>query len=876
MRILYLAATVVAAGSGSMAAAGIGGGSHPLDGSIREIAVQADNRRTSVILTGDGVASSYATQILADPARILVDIACRSDMFATLSMPVSGTQIKNIRIGHHPRKIRMVLDLRERTVPFVTTAQHQDTLIISMDPRRPEVVRESSPTTTALQTTRAMPVVSTQAAGGAAEVERTATKAAAVRIKQTVRGISVQSEPAEPQREKRPADPEPLVRHSRSSEALTRVDSDDGKPETQKFLACIYAYESQNWPEATRHLQELIQTFPGGRYEEKAYFLQAEAFARMHADRISERYNELKRAYEDAIYRYPRSVYISDAEVSLGKLNFAAGNYFEALGYYNLVIEKDRDAAAVLDALMQKARILSLTQKKKETLPIYETVIKRYPGTLEEVQAKIELAELHFEMNSFHRSLDILKQLGDQLDDMNRYPKIFRCFGNNYYQLRQFAPARSNLIKYYNLQPEDEENHLTLARIADCYRESGLAQKATRFYKLVLDRYPNTEGALISMYRLAELQERGEISVEPEKVVPGVEVADREISMPRKIYEDVIRNALKKDENSPLIQFALLKLSIIAQKEKDYEKSLKLLKGLLHKYPHTTLKKEIEHTLREILVPLLEKDLKVKKYKNLINVYQAEGEMLDRLASPEIFLAIARAALELNLEDLAVTLFRKADPLMSPDQKPPELLYYLGRDFFDQDRRIQALAYFDSVLQETSAEKFHAQTFLLKGKILMADKKYAEASSAFSAAVEANRKRCAQPELFGYKARALIAMQSTDAAYRAIAEADSRSRSCDGSDYRTFEEIGELYLQVGQPHKALASIQFALDRETDEGIQTRLKIFMARCYERLQKESAYLAIYNEIIGRNDPFWSRVAREKIEEAQFKGVMGSRQK
>ena len=51
---------------------------------------------------------------------------------------------------------------------------------------------------------------------------------------------------------------------------------------------------------------------------------------------------------------------------------------------------------------------------------------------------------------------------------------------------------------------------------------------------------------------------------------------------------------------------------------------------------------------------------------------------------------------------------------------------------------------------------------------------------------------------------------------------------------------------------------------------------MARCYETLKKESAYLAIYNEIITRNDPFWSHVAREKIEEAQFKGVMRKNKK
>jgi hypothetical protein len=46
-----------------------------------------------------------------------------------------------------------------------------------------------------------------------------------------------------------------------------------------------------------------------------------------------------------------------------------------------------------------------------------------------------------------------------------------------------------------------------------------------------------------------------------------------------------------------------------------------------------------------------------------------------------------------------------------------------------------------------------------------------------------------------------------------------------------------------------------------------LKLKLAECYWRLNKKEDSLAMYNQIISLNDPFWSNLAKERMDEIQF---------
>lgn len=833
---------------------------------IHSIAVKEGVHETTVLVRGDGIIPAYRTQAIETPPKVIIDIFCETAEFKSINRPVSGLRLKTIRVGHHPKSIRMVLDLNGPGIPGFSVIKRHNELRIVLGPpgnqaemekpvaHRPQIPLEKKPDNLSQKTEEAgysgeeNPAHMVSAAPGPEETE--------VPTVQKVRIIRPYNDPL------------------RSVDALMRMEQNDGQDDAKLFSDAITAYAARDLSAAIGHLRRLIESYPDGRYTEKAYFLFAKANEQYYSDSLNSHFYDVKDAYEDAIYRYPQSDFIPDAQVSIGNLCFNVKNYFEALGYYNLVIGKGKDPAATLKAFMQKAKMLSLKGKYEDTLTIYEQVLLQYPGTTEAIQAKFEMVTILFEMNNFRKSLHILSGLKKQFINSYTYPEIYLYMGNNYYQLSDNIMARRNLLKYYNLRPEEEESHLVLTRIADTYREEKRPKDAAKFYKLVIERYPDTEGALISMYRLAEQQEKGEITVSAAKLTPKIEIMGQEVSVPKKIYEDVIQKGIKKGEDSSLIQFALLKLSILDKNEENYEKGLVILKGLLQKYPRTKLRKEIEHTLEEILLSILKKDLKFKQYNHIVNVYSNEKKLMQRLGSPEIFLIVARASLELNLNDMAVEFYFKADPLLSNEQKPPDLLLHVGRSLLENGDLKRARTYLDLFLSRPASDKYIVDAYQMRGNLFLTEQKYPQAMEMFSNALKTNPSSSMRTRIHLSKAKALMAVNAQEDAYQSVQKAESISKQYHEPDINIYHEIGDLYIRLGYSDEALAIIKYAMEITGGGEGATRLKLLMARGYEVLNKKKDYLVIYNEVAAGNDAFWSSVAREKIAEANFEDIISQK--
>ena len=632
-------------------------------------------------------------------------------------------------------------------------------------------------------------------------------------------------------------------------------------------MKSVDAYKAQNWPGAVECLTHLIKTYPKGRYAERGSFLLAKSYEHLYSGSLSAHFIELKGYYQDAINRFPASIYVPEALLAMGDLCHKAKNYYEALAYYNIIGKNYKDSEVALPALMHKARVLGLKKKRSEALSILEYVVARYPGTPEEIEAKMKISKIFYEINDFRRSLSVLSDLrAANSENVYQYPEISLYLGYNYYQLGDNARARENLYRFYNSCPDEEMNHLVLTKIADTYRDEGLLGDATKIYQLVLNRYPEKEGALISLIRLAEQQEEGGLKIERDIVSPAVPIVT-EIEAPAEIYENVLNTILSKDEKNPLAQLALLKLGILYHKNKDYDKSIEALKMLLKNYPLTKLQEETNHALSKTLGDMLNKEMKGKRYRNIINIYYREKDLFLLVDSPDPFLTLARACVKLNLSNVATETFTRADSFLPDEQKPADLLFYVGRDLFRKDKRNGALSRLNLLIEHYPHDKNAPYAYQLKGRILVKQKRYVPAVRMFSSALGYQLKACDRARILADMARVFVACKRKEEAVRATREADQLKGNC-YIDYRhIYKEIGDLYLDLGSAKEALAAFNSALEVEEKEENKSLLKLKIAQCYRLLNQKKDYLSIYNQIISLDDPFWSNLARENIEEINF---------
>jgi tetratricopeptide (TPR) repeat protein len=100
-----------------------------------------------------------------------------------------------------------------------------------------------------------------------------------------------------------------------------------------------------------------------------------------------------------------------------------------------------------------------------------------------------------------------------------------------------------------------------------------------------------------------------------------------------------------------------------------------------------------------------------------------------------------------------------------------------------------------------------------------------------------------------------------------INQEDELKKECDDGNLTIDKEIGDAYLSLGNAKKALDIFDSAVKRAKSDPDKVPLKLKLAKCYWLLNKKEDSLAIYHQISSLNDPFWSNLAKEKMDEIQF---------
>lgn len=839
---------------------------------IMSITMDESKSGTTMNILGDGRISEYVTTTLESPPRIVVDIFCNTGLLGTASISAESPSLQRIRIGYHPEKIRLVLDIKGVDIPgFKTQSVDNGLAVFLLSKQKMDKEQDRCDKIHGRETGKKMAESNVHE-----NTEAGDRKSDAVLPKKEnpdmYNGVPDNPETLNNDIEIAEHEVENVIKVRESSEGerpkkailenkLTRTVTDDGRRDTELFQKCLGCYNAQDWSGSIEKLNHLIKTYPEGRYAERAYFLLAKSYEKLNSRSISDHFSEIKDHYENAVNRFPESDYVPEALLCIGNLYFKIENYYEALGYYNLVIKKDKRSISAVKALMKKVDVLLLKKKRKDALSVLnvlEDITSLLPDMPERMEARKLKAKILYEMNRFYDSLNILNKL-KQADPENiiKYPEISLYLGYNYYQIGDNIRARKNLFRFYNICPGREVNHLILTQIGDTYRNKNLMEDAAKIYRMVLERYPKTDGAIISQIRLAEQQEE----------INWIEKTRKEIGSPTEIYENIVKDSIDNDEKNPLVQLSSLKLAITYQKDKKYKKSLNVLKELKKKYPGTSLKKEMRHALLVAMQGLLNQEIKGKKYINIINFYLKEKELFLIVNAPELYLPVARAFNNMNLEKTATEIFKKADPLLLDSEKPPDLLFFVGKHLVKIKQFKSALKRFDILIDKHPSDKYVSDAYPLKGSILLKQKKYKLAADTISVALRYPVTKCKRAMLLIEKAKALTGSNLNEKALKAINEAKGIKKDCEFPGYNICQEIGDLYLNLGYAKKAVTFFNQAVDTATEKSDKISLKFKIAQCYLLLNKKKDSLALYNQILSLNDPFWSNLAQEKIKEINF---------
>ena len=821
-------------------------GSTPEQGTLnRVISVRATSaeRETVVTVKGNGRIPEYLDQTFEDPPRIVVDLLCASEGFETQSMALDGEIIEGVRIGHHPDRIRIVLDLRGLPMPAFSIGREKDSLRIAVlhDPLPMGEHRE-----------RAFPPPPEKAAEALADAGTEETSAE----------VSLSAAPP-------PSDLEELL----------DISSPGGQADALLFQEGIRAFREERWMEAGESFAALLEMHPSGRYEEKASFLLAKSYERLKESSLSTHFSSMRGHYEDFLARFPASKHAPEALTAIGRLCFQIGYHTEAMGYYGLAFSRDKNSPAAAEALEGQMKIHVLKKRFDEALAIGRYILDHYPGSPNVEDVRLETARILHALNRFQESLNVLSILQSQEGVRSAYvrPEISLFLGYNGYQLGNFPMARENLYRFCNVAPRSDQIPIVLTKIGDAYRDEKDPEAAGKLYRLVAESYPETEGALISQIRLAELQEQGQETERERGLGFGAEPGEK-IQSPREVYETMLQNAGPKDARNPLVALALLKLGVIYQEEGDYAKSLAMVKQLMDRFPGPQLQQETDHVLHKALEGMVAGSVDARDYERAAGLFYEEKDLFFKLESPDLYMAMARVFLNIGLQDDAIALFKKAGPLLLDDEKPPDLLFFLALDLYRKKRPDEALDKLRASIKSGAGSKAGAvsDAYRLTARILAEKGQSAKALEALAAALKSVSDPCLHFEILTETALVQAEGGMHEAAMKTAQKAGGLSAECKASSPCVHETLAGVFSRLGRPDKAEVILEEAAGKERMEKGRARIQWKLAQSYESQGRGEDSLSLYQDLANLGDPLWKGLAREKIEEIRFRQEMDSLKK
>lgn len=128
---------------------------------IKDIVLSTKADAVQVEIKGDGFFANYSIIRLSDPPRLVLDFPGMVNALTQSIISVGHAVLKEIRIGRHPKRTRIVFEFSGKKIPLNQISKRADTLIV--------LFGEESPTEAFLSEKEEAPISSKQAKEGKVE-----------------------------------------------------------------------------------------------------------------------------------------------------------------------------------------------------------------------------------------------------------------------------------------------------------------------------------------------------------------------------------------------------------------------------------------------------------------------------------------------------------------------------------------------------------------------------------------------------------------------------------------------------------------------------------------------------------------------------------
>ncbi|MEG2140663.1 MAG: tetratricopeptide repeat protein, partial [Bilophila sp.] len=396
---------------------------------------------------------------------------------------------------------------------------------------------------------------------------------------------------------------------------------------------------------------------------ENVLYMISEATNSLYRDNWMEGYEPVVVSTNEAMNYNLRSQRVPEALMRLGMINLNTGNQDEAAGYFGALKNK-----YALDPNVPLGYLaLGKDQFKKgqyaEAVQSFQSILDEYPESRAVRDASRYMAEALFKQGHNSRAL-ILVDFVDRrwprlyLDDPEYLPMV----GELQFQENRPDNALQTYWTYYNLIPDNPDNHKLLLRIGTIYLQKGLQKGSRDVLEELMRKYPQSTSAPIALQRLGE-----------EGLYDGNPTLDQLFALferPSNTSPDVYyRRILKEYPTSPEAELATLRLAAWTFWSKETAEAMGQAQKFIDDYPLSPYVPRAEDIIRRGFEREFALARDEENYERILRLWEQYPQVQAAHVEPtdDLRVALARGFMNRGKEKegidlLSVFLERPRDP----------------------------------------------------------------------------------------------------------------------------------------------------------------------------------------------------------------------
>lgn len=189
--------------------------------------------------------------------------------------------------------------------------------------------------------------------------------------------------------------------------------------------------------------------------------------------------------------KYPKSIYIDDAQFEIGNTNFNNEKFDEAAKNYQIIIDNYPKSVYYKKSRLKLALVKVNTNQIDDAAIIYKAIVADYPKSAEASEALLALKNLYVDKGDAKSFLDYLKLTPDAQLSASMEDSITYQSAEINYQNQKLEEATRDLEVYVTKFPKGYFQTQANYYLADCYYKKQMWGEALEKYEAVTNQNTN-------------------------------------------------------------------------------------------------------------------------------------------------------------------------------------------------------------------------------------------------------------------------------------------------------------------------------------------------------------------------------------------------